>query len=304
MSLVPKEISSIELCEEYKGLTPEELHDEAADLVFNDEYMDYKARIRENVSQCTEYMIEATSKEYNDASGRLPTLLGIQTALIIVFLFMVITFVIYIATQVRKPLTKMTDLMMEEQMVEPTGAEELRFVSKTYNNILEQNRVTQEKLSHQASHDALTGLFNRGAYDLLMENVDKEHMALLVCDVDHFKQINDKYGHAIGDRVLKRVAEILQHSFRSVDIICRFGGDEFVVVMTRANSSMRQLVENKINKANEILMNPQDDLPPVSLSVGVAFSDRENPQGDIFEDADLALYRVKEAGRRGINFYE
>ena len=74
--------------------------------------------------------------------------------------------------------------------------------------------------------------------------------------------------------------------------------------MTRANSSMRQLVENKINKANEILMNPQDDLPPVSLSVGVAFSDRENPQGDIFEDADLALYRVKEAGRRGINFYE
>jgi diguanylate cyclase (GGDEF)-like protein len=129
-------------------------------------------------------------------------------------------------------------------------------------------------------------------------------MALLIVDVDKFKQVNDTYGHAVGDRVLKRVAEVLKHSFRSVDIICRFGGDEFVVVMTRANSSMKQLVTNKIDTANDILLNPKDDLPPISLSVGVAFSDRENPKGDIFKDADAALYQVKESGRSGIAFYE
>ena len=129
-------------------------------------------------------------------------------------------------------------------------------------------------------------------------------MALILIDVDYFKSVNDTYGHAVGDRVLKRVAEILRHSFRSVDIICRIGGDEFVVVMTRANSSMRQLVMNKINRANELLQHPKDDLPPVSLSVGVAFSDRENPQGDIFKDADTALYKVKEAGRKGCCVFE
>ena len=128
-------------------------------------------------------------------------------------------------------------------------------------------------------------------------------MALLIIDVDYFKKVNDTYGHAVGDRVLKRVAEILQRSFRSVDIICRIGGDEFVVVMTRANSSMRQLVLNKIQWANELLQHPKDDLPPVSLSVGVAFSDRKDPQGDIFTDADTALYRVKEAGRNGCAIY-
>jgi GGDEF domain-containing protein len=66
---------------------------------------------------------------------------------------------------------------------------------------------------------------------------------------------------------------------------------------------MRQLVENKMIRANEMLQNPKDDLPPVSLSVGVAFSDREDPQGDIFKDADTALYRVKEAGRNGCQIY-
>ena len=107
----------------------------------------------------------------------------------------------------------------------------------------------------------------------------------------------------MGDRILKRVADILHNSFRSVDIICRLGGDEFAVVMTRVNSSMKDLVVNKLNKANELLQHPQDDLPSVSLSVGVAFSDRKNPKGDIFKDADTALYRSKEAGRSRCSVY-
>ena len=136
-----------------------------------------------------------------------------------------------------------------------------------------------------------------------MESADTDHLALILIDVDNFKTVNDNYGHAVGDRVLKRVADILRSSFRSVDILCRIGGDEFAVVMTRVNSSMRQLVLNKITQANELLQNPKDDLPPVSLSVGVAFSDRENPQGDIFRDADTALYRVKRRGRKGCEIY-
>jgi diguanylate cyclase (GGDEF)-like protein len=136
-----------------------------------------------------------------------------------------------------------------------------------------------------------------------MESADTEHMALLLIDVDYFKKINDSYGHAVGDRVLKRVAELLHSSFRSVDILCRIGGDEFAVVMTRVNSSMRQLVLDKIAQVNDLLQHPKDDLPPVSLSVGVAFSDRENPKGDIFKDADEALYRVKRAGRKGCEIY-
>jgi diguanylate cyclase (GGDEF)-like protein len=123
-------------------------------------------------------------------------------------------------------------------------------------------------------------------------------------DVDCFKKVNDTYGHAVGDQVLKRVAEILKKSFRSVDLVCRIGGDEFVVVMTRASSDMRQIVINKIARANEVLSQPEGEVPGVTLSVGVAFSDRKNPRGDIFKDADTALYAVKENGRNGCRIYE
>ena len=88
--------------------------------------------------------------------------------------------------------------------------EELRYVTRTYNKVLFDNREIREKLSHEASHDALTGLLNRGAYDLLMEDTDREHMALIIIDVDHFKIINDTYGHAVGDRILKKVADLIQ----------------------------------------------------------------------------------------------
>ena len=107
----------------------------------------------------------------------------------------------------------------------------------------------------------------------------------------------------MGDKVLKRVADILRHSFRSVDIICRIGGDEFVVIMTRADSSMRDVVEQKILLCNKQLSTPKDGLPPTTLSVGVAFSDRQHPSGDIYKDADTALYSVKQRGRNGIAFY-
>ena len=303
LAAIPEEITSIELTAEERALSNEELKDRAQMLVFSSDYMLYKNRIRENTALCTQALIRSSSQELEQASAELSVLVKIQTGLTILLLAIVLAIVIMIARLVRKPLTDMVKKMQEQQEITPTGVEELRFVIRTYNKLLEENRESQDRLSHEASHDALTGLFNRGAYDLLMESADTEHMALILVDVDKFKGINDTYGHAIGDKVLKRVAELLKNSFRSVDILCRIGGDEFVVVMTRVNSSMSQLVRNKIERINDLLQHPKDGLPPVSLSAGVAFSDRENPQGDIFRDADTALYRVKEAGRNGCEVF-
>ena len=301
---IPDIILEIPLQKEDKNLSPEQLREKAQVLVFDNSYMHYKDKIRENVSLCTQALIRSSSQELEKSSARLAVLVNIQTVISVLFLLIVLALVVLITQMVRKPLTNMVRKMQNHEIIPPTGVEELRFVTRTYNVILKENQDAQERLRHEASHDKLTGLFNRGAYELLMESADTEHMALLLVDVDFFKTVNDTYGHAVGDRVLKRVAEILRVNFRSVDILCRIGGDEFAVVMTRVNSSMAQLVYNKIQRANDMLQHPKDDLPPVSLSVGVAFSDRKNPQGDIFKDADTALYRVKEAGRKGCVIYE
>ena len=303
VSGLPEEIRAVQLLPEDQELTAEEKNDKAQSLVFDSRYMDHKTRIRDNVNKCTEALIQISSQELEQASAGLSRLVIMQLVLTIVFLVIVLGLVAFINNLVRKPLSAMVGKMQAGEPIPPQGAEELRFVARTYNSVLQENREAHEKLRHEASHDALTGLFNRGAYDLMMESVDAEHIALIILDVDYFKQFNDTYGHAVGDRVLQRVADILRHSFRSVDVLCRIGGDEFAVIMTRVNSSMSQLVMNKIKKAAELLANPKDDLPPVTLSVGIAFADRENPQGDIFKDADTALYRVKEAGRNGCQIY-
>ena len=300
---VPASIANIELTKEEQAMTDEQLQDAAEDLVFDHNYMLYKDKIRENVSLCTQALIRSSSQELENASARLEVLVDVQTVMTILFLLIVLAIVVLITRMIRIPLTQMVKKMEAQEMMTPAGVEELRFVTRIYNKILQENKEANEKLSHEASHDALTGLFNRGAYDMLMESVDTKHMALILIDVDYFKSVNDTYGHAVGDRVLKRVADLMKSSFRSVDILCRIGGDEFAVVMTRVDSSLSQLVINKMERMNEILQHPKDDLPPVSLSVGVAFSDRKDPQGDIFHDADTALYKVKEAGRKGCAVY-
>jgi diguanylate cyclase (GGDEF)-like protein len=86
-------------------------------------------------------------------------------------------------------------------------------------------------------------------------------------------------------------------------VICRIGGDEFVVIMLRVNSSMTDMVCEKVAKMREELTSGHGGLPKITLSVGVAFSDRKNPAGDIFKDADTALYRMKEGGRCGCVIY-
>ncbi|MBQ9155822.1 MAG: EAL domain-containing protein, partial [Eubacterium sp.] len=247
LSEIPDEIKGISLTAEEKALSADELKTRAETLVFDNNYMHYKERIRENVSLCTQALIRSSSQELEQASAQLAQLVHIQTAMTIIFLLIVLGIVVFITIEIRKPLTNMVQKMQDQETIPPIGVEELRFVTRTYNKILQENEEARERLSHEASHDALTGLFNRGAYDLLMESADTEHMALILIDVDYFKTVNDTYGHAIGDRVLKRVADILRHNFRSVDILCRIGGDEFAVVMTRVNSSLRDLVLNKIN---------------------------------------------------------
>lgn len=107
----------------------------------------------------------------------------------------------------------------------------------------------------------------------------------------------------MGDIILKRVASLLKEGFRAVDHICRIGGDEFAVIMMDVTGDLGYTIEDKIQEINKRLEIHEENIPAVSLSVGVAFTDRENPGESLFEDADLALYYVKEHGRKACRIY-
>ena len=159
-----------------------------------------------------------------------------------------------------------------------------------------------EQFAYEALHDPMTGLYNHSAYTMLLKDADQRNIALILADIDGFTEYKQANGDAAGRLALHLVAEVLKHNFRSVDFICHIGEDEFAVIMTRVNNELKPLIYEKVNRINTMI-HQHEEVPPFRLSVGVAFADRENPQGDIFHDADIALQRIKAMKNSGVAIF-
>ncbi len=160
-----------------------------------------------------------------------------------------------------------------------------------------------EQFTYEALHDPMTGLYNHSAYKMLLKDADQRNIALMLVDIDGFDELQAEYGEEVTHEVIRKVSEALKHSFRSVDFVCRIGQEEFAVIMTRVNNEMKPLISEKVEHINAMLRDTEEGMPPVSLSIGVAFADRDNPHGDIFQDADAALQQIRSVKQNGFAIY-
>lgn len=216
-----------------------------------------------------------------------------------------VNIVIFMGTEmfVLRPLNDVMRCIKEDCLVQEEGCYEFRCLAQTYNAVYKEKAAYETLLVHRAEQDQLTGLMNRGAFDRLKTSLmeSRDSLALMLMDIDHFKQINDEYGHEAGDEILRKVALFLEKSFDGQEYLIRLGGDEFVVIIRKMTPEQKDIIEERINCINEALKSPSDGLPPVSLSVGVAFSDHGFHK-DLYRMADRALYFMKEDGRCGCRF--
>lgn len=163
-------------------------------------------------------------------------------------------------------------------------------------------------LKDQLRTDALTGALNRGIFveaveELISETRGASQHALVMVDVDHFKQINDRFGHNYGDRVLVRICNALRAALRTDDLLGRIGGDEFVILLK--NISNHSALESKINSLCEQLCQRVSSEIVVSCSFGAATCPRDGETfNELYGKADIALYAAKEAGRNCARIYE
>ncbi|HUG47394.1 MAG TPA: sensor domain-containing diguanylate cyclase [Candidatus Limnocylindria bacterium] len=164
-----------------------------------------------------------------------------------------------------------------------------------------------EEAESRANIDALTGLPNRRYLEELIAVVEPRRRAgdsvgALMIDIDHFKRLNDRYGHATGDQVLRAVGEQIQAAVRTEDTPARYGGEEFAVVLRRANAEQALEVAERVRQA--IAGIPPRELgtrDPISVSVGVAVSGAQDGDvGALLQSADAALYRAKRYGRNRV----
>ncbi len=175
-------------------------------------------------------------------------------------------------------------------------------VTETVENarILEAARSAAERV---ANTDMLTGLPNRRHTLAFLEKAlagAREHgapLAVAMFDIDHFKRINDTYGHAVGDDVIRRVAQRAKAALREEDMLGRIGGEEFVCILQRASAQAAEIVAERVRKAVETGTGEQEGQPGATISVGLAIYDGEPDIEELMHRADKALYAAKREGR-------
>lgn len=155
--------------------------------------------------------------------------------------------------------------------------------------------------------DVLTGLLNRRAYE---EQINIQYtrwqrhndgFAMLVADIDSFKQINDQFGHLVGDKVLKKVANLLKKSFRKYDLVARVGGEEFVIVLEKISLvDAKKVAEKACRLIQQANFHNSTHSIPVTLSIGVAEFKKGDKPADVFARADKALFKAKKQGRNRV----
>lgn len=174
----------------------------------------------------------------------------------------------------------------------------------------EELRAKHEKAEEQANTDELTGLNNRRfLFERLREETNRAQrfefgLVILMVDIDHFKAINDTLGHAVGDKVLSDMASIIKFSTRAYDVLCRYGGDEFTLLLPQTDRDQGLIVAERIRSAVEVHKFPTEGfLGQPTASIGLSSYPEEGNDPDVLlQSADLALYHAKQSGRNQVQY--
>jgi diguanylate cyclase (GGDEF)-like protein/PAS domain S-box-containing protein len=168
-------------------------------------------------------------------------------------------------------------------------------------------KLAQARIEHLATHDLLTGLGNRVRFERSLDeaiataHLDRTPVTLLAIDLDHFKEVNDRYGHLGGDATLRQAAERMRAATRRVDLAYRLGGDEFAIILPKAMPAMAQACAERLLAAFLMPFDLDGRQVQLGASIGIAnFPDDSASAEELLRHADIALYRMKRRGRGGI----
>ncbi len=304
---VPAAVKNVQLSDQEKAMDFNTKMATAWLILFSDQYFSMKNAISNNRANAVEEIFNHASLLNRSNAESLKSTLSNTFAEIILIVVFSLAFFLIIIFFVVKSLYGFIDNIKNKQKLKSARTTELELLRWTYNEMFDIAKENENFLRQQAEHDELTGLINRTAFKAILKALKEsnEIVAFIMLDVDKFKEINDQYGHTVGDKVLKTVAQILESSFRSTDYAARIGGDEFAVVLSKCDNNL-QRTKRVISAKMETLFKKleeksQNEIPRTTLSCGIAIS-KSGWNENLIEKADEALYEIKRGGRNGYKF--
>lgn len=197
--------------------------------------------------------------------------------------------------------------------IESASDDEIGMVVEAFNDMTLKRKLIEDELRNMATRDGLTGLYNHKRFysllkdEILREERYKRDVSLLMLDIDYFKRVNDDYGHRSGDMILREISDRLSNRVRTIDKVCRYGGEEIAIILPETDTKtakriaedLRILVEGKpfeVEDEGEI---------SITVSIGVAtYADHAKDASTLVSAADKALYEAKDSGRNRVRIYE
>lgn len=175
------------------------------------------------------------------------------------------------------------------------------------------SKRAMQQLNKKAYTDKLTKLYNRNFLEVYLENqieatnISKDNLSVIMMDIDHFKKVNDKYGHTVGDAVLLVFAQVILRCIRKTDLVARYGGEEFIAILPATDTKTAVSIAERIRES--IATEPMPKLndivvPSITCSLGVAtYPIHADNKNNIIKVADIALYKAKQGGRNRVEIY-
>ncbi len=315
---VPDEVASVVLSAEDAALTDQQKLKKADDVLFGAEYQHMKKDISDSIAEFYSKLEAEISNNVDEAAASLNTARAVQfgSQLLMFFWLMVLLFMIYQA--LIKPLLLYSKAIetsaahKDDHDLVPSGLFETRRLAQAYNALLEQVRENNKTLKQRnnalrrlSETDFLTNISSRLALETRvqekLENDSGFCFSLLMLDLDHFKDFNDRYGHPMGDEALKTAAAILQHNADEYNgIAARIGGEEFMAVIPGADGDvMRQYAKRVVKqiKEAEIPLESGETVHITGSMGGYTYRGAPESLREIYRKADRALYHAKATGR-------
>ena len=299
----PAVLDDYTLSAEDAALSSEDKMRRATELVLGDSYYEVKDLIRANMKDSLDSLEELTRSAEQGAMDDMKTELIIFRIAIVIQTLGILLMIWLTSRLGISPVLQAVDRIKDNETIPEIGANEFRYLARTYNKMYRVYKRSVERLNYKASHDVLTGVYNRSGYELLISGLDLSSTYFLIFDIDDFKLINDNHGHEMGDKALKKTAQVIKNNFRADDYVCRIGGDEFVVFMVHADPENKKLIESKVNQINLELADDSDGVQAFSVSAGASHGHMAADATALFNQADKALYVTKRNGKKSCNFY-